>query len=210
MAAQPEVSKRSLTSWIMNRGLRIVVFHPEDSDGIRLIEHLRRMGFEVQSFWPPRDELPDKVDLVFRALVADSREPGDGWLGSSAPPLISIITYESPVFIDQALKMGSHAILTTPIRASGLLSTIVSALTYAKHHRQQTERIAKLEQKLRGIRHLGEAKAILMSMHGISENEAYERLRTQAMAKRVSLDDICHSIIQASEVFRLDIGQKAS
>jgi len=196
-----DAGRRSLTSWILNKGLRIVVFHPDDSDGARLTEHLKRMGFDVQAFWPPLDDLPGKVDLVFRALLLDAQEPQDGWLGPDAPPLISIINYESPIFIDQAMRMGSDAILTTPIRATGLLSTIVSALQHARQSRQQTERIAKLEQKLRGVRHLGEAKTILMRMHDIDENEAYERLRAQAMAKRVTVDDICHSIIQANEVF---------
>jgi AmiR/NasT family two-component response regulator len=198
---RPDGVQRSLTSWILNRGLRVVVLHPDDADGTTLTGHLMRMGFQVQAFWPPPDELPDKVDLVFRALLLDAREPQDAWQGPASPPLISVIGYESPSFIDQALKMGADAVLTTPIRATGLLATIVCALQHAKRQRQQADRIAKLEQKLAGTRHLAQAKAILMRMHGIGENDAYEMLRTQAMSNRVTVDDICHSIIQTCEMF---------
>jgi AmiR/NasT family two-component response regulator len=99
--------------------------------------------------------------------------------------------------------MGANAIITTPIRASGLLATVVFAMQNARHNRQMAERIASLEQKVNGARHLNEAKSILMTMHQISETQAYEILRGQAMAKRVSVEDMCHSIIQAGELLKV-------
>jgi two-component system, response regulator PdtaR len=45
-----------------------------------------------------------------------------------------------------------------------------------------------------------------MTMHGVSRNEAYDMLRAQAMEKRVSIDDICHSVIQAGEVLQIRRG----
>ena len=203
MTSRRESRQRSLTGSVLNRGLSVVVFHPDDNDGTTLVNHLKRMGFEVQAFWPPLDVLPDRVDLVFRALIPEQQAPQDPWLGPDAPPLISIIAYENPTFIDQALKMGANAIIATPIRASGLLSTIVFAVQHARHNRQMNERIATLEQKVNGARHLNEAKSILMAMHQISETQAYEILRGQAMAKRISVEDMCHSIIQAGELLKV-------
>jgi two-component system, response regulator PdtaR len=200
---QRDGRQRSLTGSVLNRGLSVVVFHPDDNDGATLTNHLKRMGFQVAAFWPPLEVLPDKVDLVFRALIPEEQAPQDAWLGPDAPPVISIISYENPTFIDQALKMGSNAIITTPIRASGLLATVVFAIQNARQNRQMMERIASLEQKVSGARHLNEAKAILMAMHQISEAKAYEILRGQAMAKRVSVDDMCHSIIQAGELLKV-------
>jgi AmiR/NasT family two-component response regulator len=198
-----------LTGSILNRGLRVVVFHPDDDDGLTLTSHLRRIGLVVETIWPPSDVLPDKVDLVFRALLPEERAPKDAWLGPDAPPLISVVAFENPTFIDQAIKMGADAIITTPIRASGLLSAVVMALQHAKQARQYTQRIAKLEQKLLDNRALTEAKGILMLMHQLSEYEAYDMLRAQAMAKRVSIDDMCHSVIQAGEILQLKRSAKS-
>jgi two-component system, response regulator PdtaR len=80
------------------------------------------------------------------------------------------------------------------------------ALYHAKRSRQNAQRIAKLEQKLLDSRHLQEAKNILMTMHRVSEREAYDMLRAQAMEKRVTIDDICHSVIQAGEVLQIARG----
>lgn len=198
--------QRSLTGSILNRSLRVVVFHPDDDDCATLTSHLRRVGFEVEVVWPPTPTLPERVELVFRALRPEERAPTDEWLGPGAPPLIAVIAFENPTFIDQAIKMGADAILTTPIRASGLLSVVVMALHQAKQARQSAQRITKLEQKLLDSRHLSEAKSILMTMHSIGESEAYEMLRAQAMAKRVTIDDVCHSVIQAGDVLQIKRG----
>ncbi|MBN3764084.1 ANTAR domain-containing protein [Burkholderia sp. Ac-20365] len=195
--------QRSLTGSILERHARVVVFHPDDDDGQTLTNHLRRMGFHVERCWPPLDTLPDRTDLVFRALLPEERAPKDEWSGPDAPPVICVVAYENPTFIDQAIKMGSDGIVTTPIRASGLLSTVVMALYHSRRSRQHLQRIAKLEQKLLDSRHLQEAKGILMTMHSVNENEAYDMLRAQAMEKRVSIDDICHSVIQAGEVLQI-------
>jgi AmiR/NasT family two-component response regulator len=202
--------QRSLTSSILERNPRVVVFHPDDDDGLTLTNHLRRMGFQVERCWPPADTLPERTDLVFRALLPEERAPRGEWFGPDAPPVICVVAFENPTFIDQAIKMGSDGIVTTPIRASGLLSTVVMALHHAKRARQHAQRIARLEQKLLDSRHLQEAKGILMSMHRVSEREAYEMLRAQAMEKRVTIDDICHSVIQAGEVLQIKRGTAAA
>nr|WP_284502579.1 ANTAR domain-containing protein [Caballeronia sp. ATUFL_F2_KS42] len=195
-----------MTGSILERNARVVVFHPDDDDGLTLTNHLRRMGFQVERCWPPTDTLPEKTDLVFRALLPEERAPKGEWSGPDAPPVICVVAYENPTFIDQAIKLGSDGIVTTPIRASGLLSTVVMALYHARRTRQHTQRIARLEQKLLDSRHLQEAKNILMIMHRVSEREAYDMLRAQAMEKRVTIDDICHSVIQAGEVLQIARG----
>ncbi|APA88625.1 MULTISPECIES: ANTAR domain-containing response regulator [Paraburkholderia] len=206
MSARADRGQRSLTSSILERNARVVVFHPDDDDGQTLANHLRRMGFYVEQCWPPIDTLPERVDLVFRALLPEERTPSGEWSGPDAPPVICVVAHENPTFIDQAIKLGADGIITTPIRASGLLSTVVMALYHAKRARQHAQRIAKLEQKLLDSRHLQEAKNILMIMHRVSERDAYDILRAQAMEKRVTIDDICHSVIQAGEVLQITRG----
>jgi two-component system, response regulator PdtaR len=118
VSARRDSGQRSLTGSILNRNMRVLVFHPQDEDGSTLTSHLRRVGFIVENCWPPVDVLPDNVDLVFRALRPEERAPKDAWLGPDAPTLISVIAFENPTFIDQAIKMGSDGIITTPIRVS--------------------------------------------------------------------------------------------
>ena len=199
---EPEEQRRSLTGSILKRGLRVVVFHPDDEDGATLASHLKRMGFHVEMVWPPQHDLPSGAELVFRALPPEERGPDDGWLANNSLPLVTVIGYENPTFIDQSIRMGAAAIITTPIRASGLLSAVIVALNHARQMRQYAQRVASLERKLNDAKVLNEAKTILMHAHGVGEGDAYAMIRSQAMARRVSVDDICHSIVQAGELLR--------
>jgi AmiR/NasT family two-component response regulator len=53
-----------------------------------------------------------------------------------------------------------------------------------------------------GDQKLARAKAILMANRGTSENEAYREMREQAMARRVPIDEIANSIINAEQLLR--------
>jgi two-component system, response regulator / RNA-binding antiterminator len=54
---------------------------------------------------------------------------------------------------------------------------------------------------LAGLKKIEQAKSILMTKKGLSEQEAYDVLRSRAMSKRVSLETISMTIVEASEFF---------
>ncbi|XBS70132.1 ANTAR domain-containing protein [Acerihabitans sp. KWT182] len=199
----PDDQRSSITARLLSHGMRVVVYHPHDEDGKTLTDHLRRMGLQVRAFWPIPDEAPTDADLIFLALQPENREPDVAWLAENRIPLITIITYENPTFIDQSLRLGSQSTINTPIRVSGLLSAIIFAFYLSKQTRQLTDRIDRLEKKLQGVRQVSEAKAILMRMHAIGEERAYEILRQQAMDKRLSIEDLARALIQANDIFSI-------
>ncbi|MEQ9862541.1 ANTAR domain-containing protein [Pectobacterium cacticida] len=193
--------RTSTTALLLSRGIRCVVLHPDDEDGETLTNHLRRMGFKVRAYWPVPETLPADTDLIFFALQSDSSGVGVPCFDLNKHTLITISGYENPTFIDQTLSMGASATITTPVRASGLLSTMVFALHHAQQRRQIIERLERLEKKMLGLRQVSEAKAILMRMHNIGEEQAYEILRHQAMGKRITVEDMACALIQANDIF---------
>jgi len=62
------------------RTLKIVVFHPDDSDGRQLTQQLQRIGCQVQAFWPPLPSLPEGVDVIFLAVRPESVATDFAWL----------------------------------------------------------------------------------------------------------------------------------
>lgn len=191
----------SATGQILRRNLRACIVHPLDDDSAMLASNLQRMGMKVQTVWPAPVNPPEEAELVFlswRAEMADSEHVRD-W--SSRIPIIAVISFENPTVIEHALSLGCTSIVMVPVRPSGLLSAVVMGVHLHKQQRQLIERQKRLEQKLTGMRQIAEAKAILMRMNGLDENQAYEVLRTKAMAKRVPIEEICGAVIQANDVF---------
>ncbi|MDO5625356.1 MAG: ANTAR domain-containing protein [Pseudomonadota bacterium] len=190
------------------RQLKIVVIHPDDADGQLLTQQLQRIGCQVQPLWPPVQSLPGDADVVFMVVRPDYlhlyRQLRTGWArGTRTPTLIAVVNYENPTIVSAVLELEAQAILPSPVRSFGLLSTLVLARKTHKQLSQQQQHIAKLQTKLLGQRHVTEAKAILMRTHQVSERQAYDLLREQAMNKRSSIEGVAAAIVQANELLSL-------
>jgi two-component system, response regulator / RNA-binding antiterminator len=185
------------------RGLRVQVIHPPDSEGVSLIEHLRRIGCTVEAQWPIPEEFSDAVDAVLLSIDHDSRDEILKLLRSQneqRPVLIAVVGYENPLTLQLVLESGALAVIERPIRPFGLLTNLTIARSLWIERRDTARRIRKLERKLSGIQKIQKAKSILMEKQGLSEDEAYQTLRRQAMAKRVQMEEMATAIINANEL----------
>lgn len=206
MPAAPPKSVRATPALLRDlRQLQVVVFHPDDSDGHELIGQLHRIGCQVRAFWPPLDKLPDDTGLVFFAVRPDALAVELPWLKREpVPPVIAVVNYENPIIIEAVLRLNAQGIVASPVKSFGLLSATVVALSQSERLRERDRYVAKLEQRLQGLRKLGKAKSILMLTRSIGEEEAYRLIREQAMAKRVTTEEISDAIIKANEILAFE------
>ncbi|RRS02875.1 ANTAR domain-containing protein [Aquabacterium soli] len=203
--AKPRVSgrgKRATPDLLKKlRHLRVAVFHPKDADGEMLTGQLQRIGCHALTFWPPLEVLPDTVDVVFCAVRPELAARNYAWARAELPPaIVAVIDYENPTILDAVLELGAQAVLTTPLRSSGVLSSLVMALAVNDEMKEGRKRVARLEKKLLAANQISEAKLILMRTRQVSDTEAYRLIREQAMSKRVGTEEIASAIIQADAV----------
>ena len=186
------------------RELKIAVIHPDDADGMQLTQQLQRIGCQVQAFWPPVQVLPAGIDIAFMAVRPDIIGLRFEWTQrEDAPTVIAVVTYENPTIVDAVLALGAHAVLPSPVRSFGLLTALVLARETHKENRSLMRRLRKVDAKLLGARHLADAKAVMMKTHDISEAQAYDLIREQAMSKRTTVEEIAAMIVHANEVLSL-------
>lgn len=190
------------------RSLNIQVFHPDDADGRELLAQLQRIGCRVNVHWPPTDRLDETPDLIFLAVRPEVIDTEWAWLKRPLhPPIIAVLTYENPTIIDAMLKMKVTGVIASPVKSSGLLSSIVLARHLYTTDLEQARYTAKLEQRLLSQRKVDRAKNILMQTRHLTEEEAYALIREQAMAKRVTTESIADAVINASEILSY-VGKK--
>jgi len=191
------------------KGLRVQAIHPNDSEGKQLVDHLKRIGCFVETTWPIPEAYADTADLV---LLTIEQEDRDGLLklmksrADSAPTVIAIVGYENPSTLSLLLESGALAVIERPLKPFGLLTQIALARSLWLERKEQARRLRKLERKLNGIQQIQKAKTILMANQGISEEEAFQTIRRQAMSKRVPMEEMASAIINANELlnFRAD------
>ncbi|WP_020188158.1 ANTAR domain-containing protein [Methylopila sp. 73B] len=191
------------------KGLRVQAIHPNDPEGKQLVDHLKRIGCFVETTWPIPEAYSDNVDLV---LLTIEQEDRDGLLklmksrADSPPTVIAIVGYENPSTLSLLLESGALAVIERPLKPFGLLTQIALARSLWLERKEQARRLRKLERKLNGIQQIQKAKTILMANQGISEEEAFQTIRRQAMSKRVPMEEMASAIINANELlnFRAD------
>ena len=178
----------------------VLVLFPPEADGASLLTQLRRIGCSAEICWPQPLFIDARIDLIF-LYISPEVEPMDyGWLHENGPPIISVANFENPTMIDEVLRIGAMAILMAPIKSSGLLSAIIMTLHQHEKNSRNSHRISQLEKKMINLKLLEEAKRILIERQKIFESDAYELIRSQAMAQRISIEDIAREIIQSEKI----------
>ncbi|NUB45932.1 ANTAR domain-containing protein [Fertoebacter nigrum] len=180
------------------RNLSVVVLHPMDEEGVALTAHLRRIGCMPQLIWPVPDQLPRQTDIALIAIVDDQREALQRLfrgLGTPAPTILAIVSYENPATLQLVLESGAMAVIGRPIRPFGLLTN----LAIARNVWCQTEALARdarrYKRKVLGDQAVMRAKTILMAQRGLDEDQAHRELRARAMSRRIAIEAIAQEII---------------
>lgn len=185
------------------RGLRVQVIHPADREGVSLVEHLRRIGCAVEAQWPIPECYSATADMVLLSIDHDNREQIIKLLRNQEqcqPTLIAVVSYENPSTLQLVLESGALAVVERPIRPFGLLTNLTIARSLWLERHDALRRTRKLERKLAGIQKIQKAKSILMEKQGLSEEDAYQTIRSQAMSKRVPMEEMATAIINANEL----------
>jgi AmiR/NasT family two-component response regulator len=184
------------------RGLRVLVIHQPDPEGVELVDHLRRIGCQVEASWPIPDAA-DSADVIVLAIDHESRAPIQRLCRSfngSLPTMIAVVGYEDPSILQIVLDAGVHAVIERPVRPFGLLTQLTVARSLWLERQQAARQLQKVERKLAGWQNIQRAKSILMSAQGLTEEEAHQTIRRKAMSKRVPIEEMAVAIINANEL----------
>ncbi len=187
------------------RDLHTLIVHQRDRSADDLLQQVNRIGCNFENVWPIPKALEKKFDLIFIDATDQPVDRIKTFLNSSGrepPTVILVIGYENPSALEAIFQIGAHGVLTKPVRAAGVLSTMLMArLRWAEQLRFLKD-ISKLRDRLDNLQKINDAKFILMRHHSIDDKEAYAVIRKQAMAKRTTTFEISQSIINADGILR--------
>ncbi|AYQ91571.1 response regulator receiver protein [Burkholderia gladioli] len=190
------------------RTLRVVVIHPPGEDRGILEEQLHRIGCPVRPVWPFPARLPADADVILFLVGPELRSAGNWCAADTDATLIALSDYENPTALKMLVDTQAHGVITKPYRSSGILSTLVLARASCGYQQRLHGKIAKLEEAIKARRQIEKAMRILMEAHRLSENDAYEHMRSKATSLRVTVGDIATMVIDAHEAMdKLGLGK---
>jgi two-component system, response regulator / RNA-binding antiterminator len=172
-------------------GARAVVLHRQHPTVQALTRQLQAIGLEVTHCWP---DLPDALaDFVFfdADMAHDAQFP---WTPGAPPmPLIALIGSEAPGRIEAALRIGAHAQLLKPIGDGGAYSALLIAQATREAQAALTAEVADLRRRLEARQTV--VRAVTLLAVGMTEAEAYARLRRLAMDWRLTFEDAAARVV---------------
>src|SRR4051812_33300171 len=165
--------------------MRILVAEDETIIRLDLRDMLERAGFEVcaeakdgeEAIALARSEQPDLAIMDVKMPRLDGIEAARTILDERPIPIVMLTAYGQDELVTRAAEAGVFGYLVKPFREQDLLPAIRTAR--ARHEelaavRQEAE---SLSDALAARKSIERAKGLLMQKEGLTEDEAFSRLR---------------------------------
>lgn len=145
-----------------------------------------------------RAKRPDVVLMDVKMPVFDGLSAAETIIGEGLCDCVILVTaYSNDDFIDRAKNAGVMSYLVKPLDERVLLPAVSIALAKSREFRRIKENLAGLRNDIDDQKMIERAKGLIAGMNGISETEAYARLRKLSMDKRRPISEIARYVVQA-------------
>ncbi len=187
---------------------RILIAEDNDLVALTLEDQLKRLGYDVVGIARAGAEaiqlaarlLPDLIIMDIRMPEVEGTEAATRINQQRPTPIIMLTAYTDRDTIRRAEAAGALGYLVKPVNEPELTPAINIALARFKEIQSLRSQVSDLEESLKSRKIIERAKGILMQRLGLSERDAYERLRHRARDKRAKMKDIAQAIIEAEEL----------
>src|SRR3989441_2049362 len=165
--------------------MRVLVAEDETIIRLDLRDLLERSGFEVcaeardgeEAVALARSEQPDVAIMDVKMPKRDGIEAGRRILDERPMPIVMLTAYGQDELVSRAVEAGVFGYLVKPFREQDLLPAIRTARARHEELAALREEAESLADALAARKVIERAKGILMAREGLSEEEAFARLR---------------------------------
>ncbi|MDP9310077.1 MAG: response regulator [Chloroflexota bacterium] len=187
--------------------LRILIAEDDPLVAVTLTDQLDELGHDViavasdgeEAVAMVREDRPDIVILDIKMPNRDGISAAEEIAQEFDLPILMLTAYSERPLVLRAAEAGALAYLLKPVAAEELSAALRLALARHKEKEALRSEVEKLAESLHERETIDKAKAILMERVGLSENEAYSRMRQRAREKRVKMVQVAQTIIAAEE-----------
>lgn len=204
------------------RNLRIVVVNTVVVDGAEhdtaLAAQVRRgnalriglleSGYDIVASLPADVYLPERIsqlqpDLIIIDAESDARDVLEHIVVASRDerrPIVLFTENDDTSCMDAAMAAGVSAYIVAGLQAERIKPVLNVALARFRQEQKLLAELNETRHKLAERKVIDRAKGILMSNQRLSEDQAYQKLRSMAMNKNLKLAEIAQRIIDVEDL----------
>lgn len=190
----------------MLKKMSILVADDEALIRMDLREMLEDAGHDViaeaangeQAIELARKFLPEFIIMDVKMPIMDGLTAAKIINDEGIAPVLLLTAYSQQDIVDKAKEAGVFAYIVKPVREEQLFPAMEIAASRFAEVQELSAELDNLKESLETRKMLDRAKGILMTAHGMTEQEAYRKMQQFSMAKRISLKELAESIIKAA------------
>ena len=183
--------------------VRVLVAEDETIIRLDLVGLLESAGFEVcaeardgeEAVRLARETTPDVALLDVKMPGLDGIEAARQMLEERPLPIVMVTAYGEREIVSRAVEAGVFGYLVKPFRESDLLPAIETARTRHQEFVALREEADSLAEALAARKAIERAKGILMQREGLSEADAFARLRKASQISGRPLKVVAEALI---------------
>jgi len=201
--------------------LRVVIILPvtvslePDDDEVAEVERTRILrialleaGYNVVATLPGDRFLPERlVQIQPDLIVVDAESQGRDILEhvvlatrDDRRPIVMLSDDPDTSYVRQAISAGVSAYVVAGTTAAQIKPVLDVALARFEHEELLRSELADARNQLEERKVIDRAKGLLMTRQGLSEQEAYARLRKAAMDRGLKLAEVAQRLIDAADL----------
>lgn len=192
------------------RPLRIVVVQAADA-ALRaqaLNVGLQEAGYEIVASLPADMHLPEQIallqpDMIIIDAESDARDVLEHIVIATRDerrPIVMFTEDDATSSMEAAMAAGVSAYIVAGLQAERIKPVLNVALARFKREQKLLAELDDTRHKLAERKVIDRAKGLLMTRHGMTEDAAYQKLRTMAMNKNLKLAEIAQRILDVEDL----------
>ena len=211
-----------LTMQVMNRHLRIVVVntivHAGEEDNAVLAAQVERArvlriglleaGYDIIASLPPDIYLPDRIaqlqpDMIIVDAESDARDVLEHIVIATRDerrPIVMFTESDDADSMEAAVSAGVSAYIVAGLQAERIKPVLQVALARFKREQKLLDELSDTRSKLAERKVIDRAKGLLMARQRMSEEQAYQKLRSMAMSKNLKLSEVAQRILDVEDL----------
>jgi len=187
--------------------MRVLIAEDETIIRLDLKGLLERAGFDVcaeardgiEAVELARSERPDVAVLDVKMPRLDGIEAARRILDERPIPIVMVTAYGERELVARAVEAGVFGYLVKPFRETDLLPAIETARARHEELTALREEAESLTDALAARKSIERAKGLLMAKEGISEGDAFARLRKASQVSGKPLKVVAEAVVATLE-----------
>ena len=206
----------------MNEALRIVVVAPDlavaDPDDEHAVEQAERSralrigllenNFNLVATLPADVFLSERIaqlqpDLIIVDAESEARDALEHVVMATRDerrPIVMFTNDEDTSHVKDAVAAGVSAYIVAGLAPQRIRPILDVAMARFQHEQALRAELADVKTELRDRKTIDRAKGLLMQRQGLTEQQAYERLRRAAMDRGLRLAEVAQRMLDAADL----------